>query len=631
MKFLYLSVFCFLFSCADKNDMEEMEIDILVAGGSASGVAAALQAARMGIPTILVEETPWLGGMLTAAGVSAIDGNHHLPSGIWAEFRQKLYQHYDGPEGVSTGWVSNTVFEPHVGNKIFQSMVAEQQDFLTVLFNYRLEEVTMEEGRVSGAIFRNLKTEALLEVTARITIDATELGDLAAAAGVPYDLGMDSRAETGEASAPDSANNIIQDLTYVAILKDYGEGEDRTIIKPPGYDPAEFNCACKDVCDDPDFEVVDCQSMINYGKLPNKKYMINWPINGNDYYANPVELRPFSRKAIYEEAKLHTLRFIYWLQTEAGFSHLGIAYDEFPTEDGFPLIPYHRESRRIRGIVRYTLNDLKEPYFRRDKPLYKTWIAVGDYPVDHHHDKNPEAPELKFPPVPSFGIPAGTLIPAETDGLIVAEKSISVTNLVNGSSRLQPVVILIGQAAGAIAALSIQDEVQPRELEVRDIQQTLLDHQAYLMPYFDSKPDDADFQILQRIGASGVLLSNGVPFKWANQTWIYPDSALSSRELQIGLAALDRGFFLEADSLEAYIEPEELKAILPVFGNYISRNNPFYQDWQKLPAGDSLNFNLPQDVPVSRRNFARLIDSIFDPFHRLPIDYEGNFPEDKGT
>nr|HAD51540.1 FAD-dependent oxidoreductase [Algoriphagus sp.] len=64
--------------------------DVLIVGGGASGTAAGIAAARMGSKTLIVEPTTWLGGMLTSAGVSAIDGNHRLPSGIWGEFRDSL-------------------------------------------------------------------------------------------------------------------------------------------------------------------------------------------------------------------------------------------------------------------------------------------------------------------------------------------------------------------------------------------------------------------------------------------------------------------------------------------------------------------------------------------------------------
>jgi hypothetical protein len=126
-------VFLLTFLVASFSVFAQQETQLLIVGGGASGTSAGIQAARMGVKTVILEETSWLGGMITAAGVSAIDGNHKLPSGIWGEFREKLYAHYGGPEAVGTGWVSNTLFEPSVGNRIFQKWVKEEQN-LEVLF-----------------------------------------------------------------------------------------------------------------------------------------------------------------------------------------------------------------------------------------------------------------------------------------------------------------------------------------------------------------------------------------------------------------------------------------------------------------------------------------------------------------
>ena len=105
----------FLGGCA-KNE-QIYETDVLVIGGTTGGISAGIQSARMGVPTIIVEETPWLGGMITAQGVSATDGNHNLHSGIWNEFRNKLQTHYGSEAALATGWVSNTQFEPWFGTK----------------------------------------------------------------------------------------------------------------------------------------------------------------------------------------------------------------------------------------------------------------------------------------------------------------------------------------------------------------------------------------------------------------------------------------------------------------------------------------------------------------------------------
>ena len=112
--------------------------------------------------------------------------------------------------------------------------------------------------------------------------------------------------------------------------------------------------------------------------------MINWPIEGNDFYANMVDMTPEQRNEAVRKAKAHTMRFVYFMQHELGFNTLALADDEYPTADRLPFMPYHRESRRIHGKVRFTLNHMTDPY-EQAQPLYRTNIAVGDYPVDHHH------------------------------------------------------------------------------------------------------------------------------------------------------------------------------------------------------------------------------------------------------
>lgn len=264
---------------------------------------------------------------------------------------------------------------------------------------------------------------------------------------------MDSRRETGEELAPDEANDVVQDLTLVAILKDYGPGSDRTIPRPEGYDPAEFE-GCYDL---PGVE--SAERMLEYGRMPNHKYMINWPKAGNDINLNVVELPFAEREAALEAARQKTLRFVYHIQHTLGYRHLGPAGDEFDTPDRLAYLPYHREGRRAKGVVLMTLDDITQRYDRPTQ-LYRTGISVGDYPVDHHRNCRTDVEKIHFPPVPSFSIPLGALIPERIENLIVSDKAISVSNLANGSTRLQPVVMLTGQAAGTLAALSVTGDAR---------------------------------------------------------------------------------------------------------------------------------------------------------------------------
>jgi hypothetical protein len=122
----------------------------------------------------------------------------------------------------------------------------------------------------------------------------------------------------------------------------------------------------------------------------------------------------------------------------------------------------------------------------------------------------------------------------------VADKAISVSNVVNGTTRLQPVDLLTGQAAGALAALAVRQGREPRAVPVRDVQRTLLEAGAFLLPYLDVPPEHPQFARIQRVGATGILKGKGVPHQWANQTWFYPDFPIDAATLAQGLAEFEK-------------------------------------------------------------------------------------------
>ena len=608
---LLLAFVLLFFNC---NTVSNEEVyDVVVIGGGTSGIAAGVSSARLGANTLLIEEGPWLGGMLTSAGVSAVDGNDKLPSGFWGEFRDSLVGRYGSLDVMKTGWVSNTLFEPHIGNDIFHNM-ANTESNLTLKLNqtwdsiYRVEPywiIDLTEGD-------KIKTKQLVE--------ATELGDVVQELNVSHRIGMDSKNDYNEYIAPDHANDIIQDLTYALILKDYGEP--RLIDQPKGYDPSIFYCATQSEKCTRESTMVRTlwpkEQKINYGKLPNDKYMINWPINGNDYYANAIYMNPKERDSVFELAKLKSLQFLYYLQTELGFKNLSIADDEFPTDDGLPLIPYHRESLRIDGVTTLSMNHLSNPY-EQSNPNYRTSIAVGDYPVDHHHAAHPQAgelPELHFYPVPSYSVPLGTLIPETQENLVVAEKSISVSNIVNGTTRLQPVVLQIGQVAGIVAAQAALSNNLPRDIDVRETQKILLENGFYLMPFLDVQKSHPHFKTYQRVGLTGILRGIGKNIGWENQTWFYPDSDLRIEDV-----------FIEdyIDTIQNPL-PESLtqNEVIDWLFDYLNDTQTSSQ-FSRKEIETLINFDNSQSQKIiTRGEFSILVDALVQPFEQ-PVSLLGEF------
>ena len=462
----------FLAACTPK-------YDLVVVGGGTGGTAAAIEAARGGAKVLVVEESPWLGGMLTSAGVSAIDGNYRLRGGLFGEFTDSLAARYGGYEALKSGWVSNILFNPAVGADIFSNMAREAG--VEVKFGTTVTDI-------SGHWALTLSDGS--KVKARILADGTELGDIA--------------LEVGAEELQDRVS--LQDMTYAATVKWYDH--DVPMDEPEDYNP-DLYCSCTDTW--------PADMTLSYGALPDGHIMLNWPQGGNDIYLDYLDM---PREDVYRKAKNRTLGYIYYLQTELGYRNLGIADDVFPSADGLPFYPYYRESRRFAGRDTMTLDAAKRPY---DFDLYTRAIAVGDYPVDHHHNQNPRREELShlwYGKIPSFSVPMGVLVPVNVEDLLLTEKNISVSWEMNGATRLQPVVTGLGQAAGALAAIAVKTGRHPSEVPASEVQEVLLDHGCYLLPFLDLKPSEPGFRELQEKGIRGEVKGTGRSVGWANETWV---------------------------------------------------------------------------------------------------------------
>ena len=604
-KYYYALLLLLALSCQAPTK-STISTEVLILGEGTGAIAAAIQSARSGAQTLLVNPLPWLGGMLTSAGVSAIDGNHQLPAGLWGEFRQKLRLHYGNADALATGWVSYTLFEPRIGARIWEEM-AKEEKLLNILNHTNW---TIIEKTKYWQVHLVKEDGNQVTINAKILIDGTDLGDVAAALGAKHDLGMDASHTTGEDMAPPIANDIVQDLTWTAILKDFGNNANKVIPKPKDYDASQFYCSCKLNCEDE--KAHPCESMLSYAKLPNNKYLINWPIYGNDYYANVVEMPRKERTIVYEKAKLKTLQFIYYIQTELGYQNLGLATDEFPTTDQLALMPYHREGRRIKGLQRLTVNHILKPY---QYNLYQYGVAVGDYPIDHHHKERPDAPEIDFPKVPSFSVPIGALIPQGVADLLIADKAISVTNIVNGASRLQPVILQIGQAAGLMAAMATQQNISPKNLNVRTVQDSIIAYRGYLLPFIDVPPSHPHFAAIQRVGATGILKGKGIPYKWANQTWFYPDTSISYTNLVKGFA--DFGWSIEARNKAAKEETltiEQAHHFLQVVANMQQKSILTLEELSSYWDTSAALSHFDKNRLITKAELAVLIDGLLHPF-----------------
>jgi len=506
--------------------------DVLVVGGGTGGTAAAIQAARRGAKTILVSEFPWLGGMLTSAGVSVPDGNEleAFQTGLWGAFLQELRQRQPG--GLDNSWVSFFSYDPRIGAEIFADWVQELPNLHWISGQVPLE-VFRQSDSITGVRFTDFA------VTAKIILDGTELGDLLALAEIPYRWGWELQSQWGEPSAPVSFNSLtqkypVQAPTYVVIMQDFGEAIAPEIPTAPNYNPSEFTGA---------WDGYGAKTFLNYGRLPGDRFMINWPICGNDYGQGVGRLieSDVSRGEFIQESRWHSQNFAHFIQNQLGRRY-GLAEKVFPhASTAFALHPYYRESRRLVGLTTVREQDILPIAGGRVASIFNDAIAVGNYANDHHY------PGVQFPLQPKsirwggrwtgtpFTIPYSSLIPATTDGFLVCEKNISVSHIANGATRLQPVVMGIGQAAGMAAAMCVELNCQPRNLPIRALQTALLEDnrsKTAIIPFFNLPPNRSDWlhwQLYYLNNPQAYPASGYCPFPSGNE---YPDSAFDKASIR---------------------------------------------------------------------------------------------------
>ncbi|CAD5937133.1 FAD-dependent oxidoreductase [Planktothrix agardhii] len=502
--------------------MNHLQADVLVVGGGTGGTAAALQAARRGAKTILVSQWPMLGGMLTSAGVVAPDGNElaAFQTGIWGAFLREL--NHRQPQGLDNAWVSFFTYHPQIGANIFADWVKAEPNLLWIPEQQPLE-VIKQGNKITEVRFNSCT------IHAKIILDGTELGDLLELAEIPYRWGWEPKDQWQEPSAPVELSTLMkttppkppvhrglgggQAPTWVFIMQDFGEGNIAPEIDIPPIDTPELFTNA--------WQNYDIESFLNYGRLPDNKFMINWPIQGNDYDQNLDRLigSNSERLQFWQESFYHSLSFARFIQTKLG-SRYGLATGTFPIENrpnfninpdilsAFALHPYYRESRRIEGLKTIIEQDILpiENGYTAPLPLNEAGeceaIAIGNYANDHHYTQfqltlQPKSLRWggRWTGTP-FTIPYRASIPINTDNLLVCEKNICVSHIANGATRLQPVVLGIGQAAGMAAALCIEQGIQPQELSVRTLQNALLTDiiapQA-VIPLFNLPPDHPDW------------------------------------------------------------------------------------------------------------------------------------------
>jgi hypothetical protein len=519
----------------------ELNCDVAVIGGGTGGFAAALSALRNGLRVVLTEETDWIGGQLTAQAVPPDEHPWIEQFGStqsYRDYRSAVRAHYrrlfpltmkareERNLNPGNGSVSRLTHEFGVSVAVLQAMLAPYlaNRQLTLLLEHAPASATTEGDRVSSIVIRDAKTETRRTITAKYFIDATELGDLLALAKVEHVTGAEAQSQTGELHAGPVALPLDNQAFTFCFAMDYREGEDHTIDKPADYgfwrdyiphlSPAWKGPLLNwNVCDPRTLETrkaffepnpVSAKPGLNWwtyrriadrsnftpGRYPSDITVVNWP--QNDFWLDDLIHAP-DRRVPLQRAKQLSLSFLYWMQTDAprpdggmGWKGLRLRKDIAGTADGLAKAAYVRESRRINAA--FTVLEEHVGTEMRSKlqgqlpeeitaERFADSVGIGCYRIDLH----PSAGGRNYIDVSSlpFQIPLGALLPQRVENLLPACKNLGTTHITNGCYRLHPVEWNIGEAAGELAAFSIQRKANPRWVRakaalLKDFQKDLL-------------------------------------------------------------------------------------------------------------------------------------------------------------
>ena len=533
---------------------QTIRCDVLIAGGGVGAVAAAakLSSQHPHLKVCLTEETDWLGGQMTAQGVSALDENYLIEtSGACRSYQElrtnirNIYKQFklskigQAQEYLHPGssWVTYLSFEPKFALQAFELNLnsAISSGALQIFLRTRIVQIKTGKSpakSVEQVLAVNLENGDSIAFEPKICLDATELGDLLPLAGLPYRIGSDSRSTTGEAHAPlEGDKENVQDIVYPFVV-DFKPGTNNTIEKPAQFE--KFNDAGKFSFDGYKmFESTILKDEGNREVMPFWTYrrlvakenfddplypfdvsMINWDSNDLRGY-NIVDQKNATEADRLALAKSLSLGFLYWLQTQAprddggkGYPELELRKNVLGTADGLSKYPYIREARRViakKTIVESDIVSLANPNARAKK--FDDTVGIGLYPVDIHGKQEvPGAGQSTKP----FQIPMSALVPVNGGNLLPACKNIGVTHITNGAYRLHPVEWAIGEAQAEVAAYCIDHHMTPEKAlsdskHRRSIQRSLIRGGSPVMWFDDVPTTHPDFQAIQYTTLTGIV------------------------------------------------------------------------------------------------------------------------------
>jgi hypothetical protein len=438
------------------------ETDVLVIGGGPSGIMAALAAAEDGLNVMLVESRSFVGGNMTI-GLPILGFLGQKGNQIIKGLPQKLIDRLKAVQASSEHrpcplHMSLTLVEPEAVKTVALEMLTESK--VDVLFYAFCAGVVMEDDELKGVI---IESKAGREVIlAKTIIDCSGDADVAYRSGVPCEYGNE--------------NGGVQPPTLMFCLGGVDTEKLRTSVaeEPRTYltdfIPAEYfgqnnqfvlvgmrNLIKKAQDDGLDLNVE--RTILITGLRKGEVWVNMTRVNG----VNGTDPGSLTHGEIEGRRQITDIQK-YLIDYVPGFEN---AY--FLKTAPFLGI---RETRRIQGLYTMTREDIMTCNHFDDA------IAVASYPLDIHHP-NGGGCTLEWCG-DCYDIPFRSLIPQKVKNLIVAGRCISTTHEAMSAIRVMAPCMAMGEAAGRAAKMAISGGIQPADIDVKKLQQELLEKGAYL-------------------------------------------------------------------------------------------------------------------------------------------------------
>ncbi|MBR6524698.1 MAG: FAD-dependent oxidoreductase [Clostridia bacterium] len=428
--------------------------DLIVCGAGPSGVCAALSAARLGLQVLLIDQNGFPGGMNTAALVGPLmtfhSGSTQIAKGIAQEIVDELAKrggtlgHIPDPIGMVP---TITPVDPELLKLVYFDLLRKESN-ITLLLRSVITGVTADSVTVHGK--GGTKT-----YRARRIIDATGDGDVAALMGVPFKEGRES-------------DGFAQPMTLMFTV----ENVDRTqvidyIRSRPDQFVMDRSCSIDDyIAVSGFFELV--QQAQEKGELtfPRDRVLFFEGVQKGTVTVNMtrVTLLKGTRAEDLSVAESETHR---QLDEALAFFRKYLPGFENCRLKSVAALTGVRESRRIQGIKTLTQEDIWENRAQEDS------VGICAYPIDIH---DPTGKTLVWDAERGdccYDIPYGILVPENQDYLLAAGRCVSATHEALASVRISVACMVMGQAAGTAAYLSIQKDVPFKDVPVNELQQLL--------------------------------------------------------------------------------------------------------------------------------------------------------------